>query len=63
MPPSLHTPGWHEEVMRWGAMVENQKGPLLQISAKPFFSLCPNTNFILVSIFLFPFFLAKPHGF
>ena len=48
--------------MRWGAVVENQKDPLPQISVKPFSSLCPNTSFILVLIFLFPFFLAKPYG-
>ena len=48
--------------MRWGSVVENQKDPLPQISVKPFSSLCPNTSFILVLIFLFPFFLAKPYG-
>lgn len=47
--------------MRWGAMVENQKDPLPQISVKPFSSLCPNTSFILVLIFLFPFFFWPSH--
>lgn len=45
--------------MRWGAMVENQKDPLPQISVKPFSSLCPNTSFILVLIFLLPFFFGQ----
>lgn len=48
--------------MRWRAMVENQKDPLPQISVKPFYSLCPNTSFILSQFFFFLLFLAKPPG-